>query len=203
VVLAVAADTNPGTVNGGRPWARKQAAGAFLSNCEGTGRLCLVAGGGFTDALGARFPSGGAFNAWGLYLTPALKWRYVAATVGPGGRMSPSMAASPDGTTAYVFGGDSGGANFLTLGAGLKFYKGLPEMFDEMHRILTDEHRLFGVKIEHYIVSSGLKALIDGSRIAPHVKKIFGCEFGEDANGRITFPKRVISHTTKTQTFKD
>jgi hypothetical protein len=90
-------------------------------------------------------------------------------------------------------------AELRTLGAGLKFYKGLPEMFGEMHGILSDEHRLFGVKIEHYIVSSGLKALIDGSRIAPHVKKIFGCEFGEDANGRITFPKRVISHTTKTQ----
>ena len=85
------------------------------------------------------------------------------------------------------------------LGANLNFYKGLPEMFGEMSEVLTAEHRLFGVKIEHYIVSSGLKALLDGSRIAPYVKKIFGCEFGEDRNGRITFPKRVISHTTKTQ----
>jgi hypothetical protein len=85
------------------------------------------------------------------------------------------------------------------LGAGLGFYKGLPEMFQEMHQMLTPEHQMFGVKIEHYIVSSGLKALLDGSRIAPHVKKIFGCEFGEDEHGRITFPKRVISHTTKTQ----
>ena len=85
------------------------------------------------------------------------------------------------------------------LGANLNFYRGLPEMFGEMSEVLTAEHRLFGVKIEHYIVSSGLKALLDGSRIAPFVKKIFGCEFGEDRNGRITFPKRVISHTTKTQ----
>ena len=90
-------------------------------------------------------------------------------------------------------------ADLRKLGAGLGFYKGLPEMFQEMHNMLTPEHQLFGVKIEHYIVSSGLKALLDGSRIAPHVRKIFGCEFGEDANGRITFPKRVISHTTKTQ----
>lgn len=85
------------------------------------------------------------------------------------------------------------------LGANLKFYKGLPEMFQEMDGMLTDQHRLYGIKIEHYIVSSGLKALLDGSKLAPYVKRIFGCEFGEDKDGRITFPKRVISHTTKTQ----
>jgi hypothetical protein len=86
-----------------------------------------------------------------------------------------------------------------SLGAGLQFYKGLPEMFSEVSNSLSAEHRVFGIKVEHYIVSSGLKALIDGSRIAPHVKRVFGCEFGQDADGRITFPKRVISHTTKTQ----
>ncbi len=85
------------------------------------------------------------------------------------------------------------------LGANLKFYKGLPEMFEEMDGMLTDHHRMYGIKIEHYIVSSGLKALLDGSKLAPYVKRIFGCEFGEDKDGRITFPKRVISHTTKTQ----
>ena len=85
------------------------------------------------------------------------------------------------------------------LGNNLKFYKGLPEMFDELNNVLTDTHRAMGIKIEHYIISSGIKALIDGSRLRPYVKAIFGCEFATDAQGRISFPKRVISHTQKTQ----
>lgn len=85
------------------------------------------------------------------------------------------------------------------LGAKLRYYKGVPDVFTELNNVLTSQHRLLGIKIEHYIVSSGLKALLDGSSLAPLVKRIFGCEFGEDAEGRISFPKRVISHTTKTQ----
>lgn len=90
-------------------------------------------------------------------------------------------------------------AELSALGANLKFYPGLPALFGELSASLTDQHRMLGIKVEHYIVSSGLKALLDGSELAPHVKKIFGCEFGEDSDGRISFPKRVISHTTKTQ----
>jgi hypothetical protein len=91
-------------------------------------------------------------------------------------------------------------ARLRELGAGLQFYPGLPEMFDEFKTgLLRPEHESLGIKVEHYIISSGLKALIDGSRLAPYVKSIFGCEFAEDMHGRITFPKRVISHTQKTQ----
>ena len=91
-------------------------------------------------------------------------------------------------------------ARLTQLGSGLSFFPGLPEIFEQLPPVcLTAEHEAAGIKIEHYIVSSGLKALLDGSRLQPHVKAIFGCEFGEDAEGRISFPKRTISHTTKTQ----
>ena len=91
-------------------------------------------------------------------------------------------------------------ARLTELGAGLSFFPGLPDIFTDLPKVcLSEEHEAAGIKIEHYIVSSGLKALLDGSRLQPHVKAIFGCEFGEDAEGRISFPKRTISHTTKTQ----
>ena len=91
-------------------------------------------------------------------------------------------------------------ARLIELGKGLKFYPGLPEMFDEMRTaLLRPEHVALGINVEHYIISSGLKALIDGSGIAPYIKAVFGCEFAEDKAGHIVFPKRVISHTQKTQ----
>ncbi|WP_018969152.1 HAD family hydrolase [Rubritalea marina] len=86
------------------------------------------------------------------------------------------------------------------FGKNLSYFEGVPEMFDEIPRsCLKDAHLAVGIKIEFYIVSSGLKALLDGSSIAPHFKEIYGCEYGEDGSGVISFPKRVISHTTKTQ----
>jgi hypothetical protein len=91
-------------------------------------------------------------------------------------------------------------ARLRELGAQLNFYPGLPEMFDDFSAgLLTSQHEAHGIRLEHYIISSGLRALIEGSRLAPYVRAIFGCEFAEDAQGRITFPKRVISHTQKTQ----
>ena len=91
-------------------------------------------------------------------------------------------------------------ARLVELGKGLKFFPGLPEMFDEMRTVLLrPEHVALGINVEHYIISSGLKALIDGSGIAPYIKAVFGCEFAEDKAGHIVFPKRVISHTQKTQ----
>jgi hypothetical protein len=91
-------------------------------------------------------------------------------------------------------------ADLEKLGQNLNFYPGIPEMFGELEReMLSEHHRAVGIKIEHYIVSSGIKALIDGCELKNYFKAIFGCEFAQDENGAITFPKRVISHTQKTQ----
>ena len=91
-------------------------------------------------------------------------------------------------------------AELKSLGEKLNFYKGLPEMFEEFRDgLLTGDQVAHGIKVEHYIISSGMKILIEGSRLASYVRAIFGCEFAEDEQGRITFPKRVISHTQKTQ----
>ena len=86
------------------------------------------------------------------------------------------------------------------LGKGLSYYPGVEEMLTTIAgECLTPEHLAAGIRVEHYVVSSGLKALLDGCSLRNHVRAMFGCEFGEDEKGVIAFPKRTISHTTKTQ----
>lgn len=88
----------------------------------------------------------------------------------------------------------------VELGHGLRYFPGVPEVFEEIPAtVLEPDHEAAGVHLEHYIISSGLRAVLEGSELRPYVRAIFGCEFGEDKEGRISFPKRTISHTTKTQ----
>src|SRR3954469_24663486 len=50
------------------------------------------------------------------------------------------------------------------LGTKLNFYKGLPEMLEQFRdSLLTEEQVAHGINVEHYIISSGMKILIDGS----------------------------------------
>lgn len=91
------------------------------------------------------------------------------------------------------------------LGKELKFYKGAIDLFKAIHELNNDDvYNNYGIKFECYIVSTGLKKMIQGSEIAPYVKKIWGAEFvdsvdKEDGKTRITEIAYSLDNSTKTR----
>lgn len=67
------------------------------------------------------------------------------------------------------------------LGGELEFYPGLPDFFLAVKDFVADDpvYRKYDIKVEHYIVSTGLRQMILGSKIAKYVDGIWACEFVE------------------------
>jgi hypothetical protein len=73
-------------------------------------------------------------------------------------------------------------AKLRELGGKIELYEGLPAFFDEIKRFAdaSSGYRQHDIQIEHYIVSTGLRQMILGSKIAPFVDGVWGCEFVEN-----------------------
>ena len=56
-----------------------------------------------------------------------------------------------------------------------------------------------GVTVEHYILSSGLREIIEGSGISHEFSAIFASEFFYDRDGLASWPKLDVNYTGKTQ----
>ena len=82
-----------------------------------------------------------------------------------------------------------------TEGKYIELYKGVDTWFKRINKYGKDK----GIEVEHYIISSGLKEMIEGSSIAKYFKKIYACSYAYDAEGKILWPARVVNYTTKTQ----
>ena len=84
----------------------------------------------------------------------------------------------------YVRHGRFGGltnALLRQLGGQLTFYPGVPEIFQSLRERLA---KLPGavqhdIRLEHYVVSTGLRQMILGSAVAPYIKNVWACEFVE------------------------
>ena len=56
-----------------------------------------------------------------------------------------------------------------------------------------------GVQVEHYVISSGLREIIEGSGIAHEFREIYACEFYYNEHGDACWPKLDVNFTNKTQ----
>ncbi len=86
-------------------------------------------------------------------------------------------------------------SDFVALGKDLELYPGVAEWFSRINRFGKEQ----GVTIKHYIISSGLREIIEGSSIYKEFDDVFAGEFLYDENGVACWPKNVVNYTTKTQ----
>jgi len=117
---------------------------------------------------------------------------------------------------AYVRAGRFPGltnARLRQLGGDLKFFPGVEELFRATRELVEAEpYRSFDLKVEHYIVSTGLAEVIRGSLVAPWIETVWGCELLEatfvpgpqglvetPAPGAVTEIAATIDNTTKTR----
>lgn len=82
-------------------------------------------------------------------------------------------------------------------GAHIHLNPGVDSWFERM-KLYGEEN---GVIVEHYIISSGIKEMIEGTRIAREgaFKKIYASSFFYDSDGVAIWPAMVVNYTNKTQ----
>ena len=85
--------------------------------------------------------------------------------------------------------------NLVKMGENVELFAGVVEWFDR----ITAFGESLGVEVEHYVISSGLKEIIEGTKISSKFKSIFACEFLYDETGNGIWPKTDVNYTNKTQ----
>ena len=83
----------------------------------------------------------------------------------------------------------------VQCGKAIELFPGVREWFRRINAFGETQ----GVTIEHYVISSGLREIIEGSGIAHEFREIYACEFFYNEEGLATWPKLDVNFTNKTQ----
>ena len=85
--------------------------------------------------------------------------------------------------------------DFRKFGESVELFEGVTGWF----RLINDYGKAHGVKVEHYINSSGLAEMIEGTPIAKEFKRIYACSFLYNKEGEAEWPGVAVDYTAKTQ----
>ena len=107
---------------------------------------------------------------------------------------------------------DLSNAKLRDFGRQIQFYEGVPEIFSRLRAIVeTPRYGESDLRLEHYVVSTGLAELVRGSAISEYLSGVWACEFIETPApprlksaeapkpGVITQIAGFLDHTTKTR----
>ena len=130
-----------------------------------------------------------------LGMTPAEFWK-EANTFGHENQM--------DGILAYMFtmiqksrekGVPFTRESLVEKGRDIVLFPGVEDWFARINAFGESQ----GVEVEHYVISSGLREIIEGSAISAAFKEIYASEFYYDEKGAPAWPKLAVNFTAKTQ----
>jgi 2-hydroxy-3-keto-5-methylthiopentenyl-1-phosphate phosphatase len=84
---------------------------------------------------------------------------------------------------------------FQESGRNIRLFPGVKEWFSRINAYAASRD----IRVLHYINSSGLKEMIEGTSIAHEFKKIYACSFLYDVDGVAYWPAVAVNYTNKTQ----
>jgi hypothetical protein len=88
--------------------------------------------------------------------------------------------------------------DFAKMAFRIKYFPGVESWFPRINAYV--KKRSAGqVKVAHYIISAGQKEILEGVSIRKYFKQIYASEYHFDRYGIATFPKLLITDTSKTQ----
>ena len=83
----------------------------------------------------------------------------------------------------------------VSCGRSIELFPGVKDWFARINAFGAQQ----GVQVEHYVLSSGLKEIIEGSGISHEFKEIYACEFLYNEDGLAYWPNLDVNFTNKTQ----
>jgi hypothetical protein len=84
------------------------------------------------------------------------------------------------------------------MGKEIEYFPGVKKWFGLVNDFVKKEGKK-RIKIKHYIISAGLKEILEGTSIRKQFSRIYASEYFYDQHDRATFPKLLITDTVKTQ----
>jgi 2-hydroxy-3-keto-5-methylthiopentenyl-1-phosphate phosphatase len=85
--------------------------------------------------------------------------------------------------------------SFQRFGKDIELFNGVKEWFELINAYGRDKE----LDIKHYIISSGLKEMIEGTDIAKEFENIYACSFLYNVDGIAYWPAVAVDYTAKTQ----
>ncbi|MCR5536894.1 MAG: haloacid dehalogenase-like hydrolase, partial [Succinivibrio sp.] len=81
------------------------------------------------------------------------------------------------------------------FGQSIRLFSGLDTWFERLNRYAQSLH----LELEHYVISSGIKEMIESTSIASQFKRIYANSFYYNEQGLAVWPAQIINFTNKTQ----